>query len=618
MMSRYYRRCRRLAVLAACVGSTTAVAALAGAGPAMASVKCDPGPLYASGSSFQNTAQSVFKTGWAGEHENAKLEKIKNSNCEGGPPSITYTATSSGEGLEVFGMGNVKGEKQGELLNKQDSLVKKLEEEAKACGPKNAGPPASCLDIFVGSDDGPTELPKNEQLGGATTASGGKSGNKGGEREHRAAVVIPVAQGPVAVMLSLPAGCKIQTGSKVDLTNVALGQLWEAKSAKGAKGAGDPGGIQAQGGYAAATWGAFLTQLGYTKVAKESELTATSFTETAPEETLTRYSASNEEEVEVRSLEEAEKGEGPKKVKVPHQEKVKVKGEGCTQEVKPNVRSSESGTTYAFKGYLNQINSTVWSSLWSDAATWPEEGGVVRENSSTSGNEKILNKKGSQLAEATSATPGEVGYADTADAFKGGGATETAASTNRPAPSAATLEEVVEEEVENKAKTGKVKIKTLKKLPVKSISHELLWAQVQNTGTGAATKSSEFVNPLQAGAAHLTNCETTSLVAGDEAFPKHWNDSWNGTITSDPSIAKVGATDYPVCAITYDVTWHHFQNSKLYGHTELAHEMANTAKDYFEYMSGVGKEELTASGFYTGPPAAMKGYIKAAVENIGY
>lgn len=617
MMSRHYGF-RRLAALAACVGSTTAIAALAGAGPAMASVKCDAGPLYASGSSFQNTAQAVFKEHWPGESTNTKGEKTKNSNCEGGPPSITYTATSSGEGEEVFGMGNVKGEKLGELLNKQDTTVKKLEEESKACGPKNVGPPASCLDIYIGSDDGPTELPKNEQLGGATTASGGKSGNKGGEKEHRAAVVIPVAEGPVAVMLSLPAGCRIQSGDRVDVNNVTLGQLWEAKSAKGAKGAGDPGGIQAQGGYAAATWGALLTQLGYTKVAYAPEMTATTFTEQPPiEETLTRYSATNEEEVEVRSLEEAEKGES-KKVKVKNQEKVKVKGEGCTAEIKPNVRSSESGTTYAFKGYLNQINSTVWSSLWSDAATWPEEGGVVRENTSTSGKEKVLNKKGSQLAEATGATPGEVGYADTADAFKGGGTTEEALVTNRPTPDTDTLEEVVEEEVENKAKTARVKIRTLKKLPVKSIAHQVVWAQLQNTGTGATTKTSEFTSPLVEGSSHRTNCETTSLVAGDEHFPKHWNDSWNGTITSDPDVAAVSAADYPLCAITYDVTWHHFQNSKLYGHTELAHEMANTAKDYFEYVTGEGKEDLTTNGFYTGPPKAMEGYIDAAVNNIGY
>ncbi len=94
-MNRHHKR-RRLATLAACVGTTAAFAALGSAGTALAAVNCGVGG-YASGSSFQSTAQhSVFLTGtgW-GAH----------SSCLVAPTSstITYTATSSGQGLKEFG-----------------------------------------------------------------------------------------------------------------------------------------------------------------------------------------------------------------------------------------------------------------------------------------------------------------------------------------------------------------------------------------------------------------------------------------------------------------------------------------------------------------------------------
>ena len=285
-MSRYHSF-RRLAALVACVGSTSAITALAGASPA-AAVVCQKGPLYASGSSFQNTAQNDFKANW---------EKF--SKCTEKPTSgtIKYTATSSGKGMEVFGAGNLAGEHATELLNRKDTTVKALEEKAEACEPKIIKaaalfePSGKCLDLFVGTDDAPTAKQLENMTGGAV--------GKTFKTTNRGAVVIPIAQGPVAAMLSLPAGCKLKTGNRVDLSNVALGQLYEGERVPSG---GDPGGIQAQGGYSAETWGALLTQLGYTKVAKESELTETTFTETAPSETLTRYEAgAAEEEVTVHS-----------------------------------------------------------------------------------------------------------------------------------------------------------------------------------------------------------------------------------------------------------------------------------------------------------------------------
>jgi hypothetical protein len=185
-------------------------------------------------------------------------------------------------------------------------------------------------------------------------------------------------------------------------------------------------------------------------------------------------------------------------------------------------------------------------------------------------------------------------------------------------PSASTLEEVVQEgEAENPVLKVKEKILTLKAQPVKSLPHQILWAQIQDDGTGKPTKASEFENPLVPGKT-TANCQGTSLIAGDEGFPLHWPSTWNGVLASDPNISKVVPVAYPLCAFTYDVAWHHYGNVELYGHTVTGEHMAATAKDYFEYVTGQGVTDLTNAGFYTGPPAAMKSHIAAAVKNIGF
>ncbi|MGO8906106.1 MAG: hypothetical protein ACLQMH_10835 [Solirubrobacteraceae bacterium] len=593
MRSRY-DRCRRIAGVAACLGSTAAIAMLANAGTAMASVECVTSPVYGSGSSFQNTAQEKFKANWPGS-----------TNCKAGVPTSTYTATSSGEGLEVFGFGNAAGENKEVLQPGKDTTAKKAE-ESKTCVALDEE--KNCLDLFVGSDDAPS----TEQLKYATTASGGLSNSLAGEKGHRATVVIPVAQGPVAAILSLPAGLKVEKNSRIDLTNEAFQQLWGGKSA-----------IKAQGGYAEGTWCALLTQLGYKEGPEEADPT---FRQVPEEETLARFYAP-EESYKVHTKAQIEKNEPEETVKLPTRFE-KIKSEGCSAPIKAQVRSSESGTSYAAKSYFNQIEPAVWKSLATDAATWPEEGGVVRENLSTSGNETIKNKKGSQLAENAAATPGSVGYADTADAAKGGGSTSRATESQRSSPSSATLLEVVANgEAENLTTHAKEKVFEVKSEPVKSISHQILYADVQNNGvkpTGEKGEGAKFALPLVEGGAiaNEANCETAKLVGGDTSFPKHWNESWRGVLTSDPDAATVSSEVYPACAITFDIAWHHYRNVKLYGnvaHTpnKLANEMAATAKDYFEFMNGAGATDLKEGGYYVGPPTAMSKYIKAAIAQIG-
>lgn len=572
-------------------------------------------PLFASGSPLQNAAQAVFKANWP---KYTQLTKLPNPpGCEGEAlPSTFYTATLDSEALEVFGV-------TGALQARLDPTVKKREEHQEPCGPvkipAGAGVAGECLDFFIGSDLPPTTA----QLTNATTASGGKSNKNAGEAGHRATVVIPVAQGPVAAMLSLPAGCKVETKSRINLTNEAFQQLWAGKGA-----------IKAQGGYPAGTWGAFLTQLGYTKVGNEGELSADpSFTEVSFEESLARSLDIGEQSYTVHTKAEIEQNEPPEKVKLPTQI-VDVKSEGCNQQIKANVRSFDSGTSYATKAYFNQIEPAVWAGFLSEAAQWPEEGWVVRENLSTSGNEAIKNESGSQLAENAAATPGSVGYADTADAAKGGGSTSRVTLSQRPSPETATLSEVVQNGLAENGTTHLVEeVFEVKREPVQSIKHEILYAALQNNGVkpkGEAGTGPTFAFPLIEDGTNRANCETGKLISGDNGtggtkVPAHWNESWNGVLASDPNSAGTvgpsGAEVYPVCALTYDITWHHFRNEKLYGDPfpgpiGLSGQMASVAKDYFEYVSGQGRTDFN-NGYYDGPPIAMSLQIKAAVAQIG-
>jgi len=606
-MSRYDRY-RRLAALAACVGSTTAMAALAAAGPATA-VTCRESGLYASGSSFQNTAQGVFKKGWP-----------THSKCAVAPKetTITYTATASGEGLEVFGAGNAAGKFNGELLNWKDTLAKK-EEEGGKCAPlilkAAVAGNGKCEDIFVGTDIAPrkVEAEGEASLEAMTKGAEGKSYNKAGGNGQKnfAAVVIPVAQGPVASMISLPAGCKILAGGKFYMDNAELANAYAAK-------------VPANGAYGANTWGALLKNLGYTEVAKESELGENKFFQgPQPEETLQRNDGT-EETVTVRTKAQVENNEAgtPTKIK---SHKVAVKGEAkpCEQVIIPQVRSSESGTSYAYKGYLNQIDTATWKAFFTDKSTWPNEAAVSKEVNNTSGNGKTLNKKGSNLAENASSTPGSLGYADSADAAKGGGDLGTAVESQKGNDK---LEELVEtEKVENKTTKALEGVFAVQSVAAKSLKHQILYAQLQNTGTAKPTKNSEYTAPLIGAETKTPNCELNVLIAGDKNYPLHWQESWNGILASDPDAVASGAsaTDYSLCALTYDIAWHHYANPALYGTkvsspTAAAEEMANTAKDFFEYVTGsTGITELETNGYYTGPPKPMRSHIAVAVKNIG-
>jgi hypothetical protein len=510
-MNRRHQSRRRLAALAACVGSTAALAVLGSAGTALATVSC-AAPGYASGSSFQSTAMhSIFltSTGW-GAH----------SSCTVAPTSstITYTATSSGQGLKEFG--NSSGHFQPEEDNTAFTSGSSIKDVA-----------GQVLDFYVGTDDPPTP----RELGEAALAAGTLHNQK-------AEITVPIAQAPVSVMLSLPANCKITEGSSVDINSTTVPQLWEGATVASGE---DPGGVQAQNGYALNTWGAFFSQLGYTKI--------TSGTPEAGQ-----------------FLDEGG-------------------STGCEQSIAPQVRFTSSGTSYAFKNYLGQVNASVWTGFGVDAPSWPHAG-VVTHDKKTGSEEELKSESGGQLVKNTAANPGSVGYANTADAASAGNGGFTNKAT------ASTFSTGVE--------------------GTHSPSHQIVWGEIQNNGLSAV--GATYTDPAVT-ATEIGNCETTKILPGEEGFPYSYTDSWSTLIASDPNIsADAAATDYPICALTYDLAFHHYSNKHLFGNTELAHEVANTVHDLLAYIISEGQTQIQ-SHYYTRFPTGLQSHVNNAVTpGVGF
>ena len=500
-MNRHHKN-RRFASLAVCAGTTAMLALFGSAGSAMAITCQSPG--YASGSSLQATAQqSVWLTagGWGAHTSCSSL------------PSITYTKTSSGAGLEEF------GNNTGTLTPTEDPTA-----DSSVTGTQDVE--GNVLDWYVGSDDPPNQ----GQLSEAETASGDKNGNL-------EEITLPVAQAPVAVLLSLPVKCKLQSGSSVDLDNATIGQLWEGTNSPSGS---DPGGIQEQGGYSADTWGAFLTQLGYTKITVGTPGAGQFLDESG--------------------------------------------ATGCQQAITPQVRQTESGTSYAFKNYLTQVNRNEWAQFDNDYQGWPTTDVVEEDPLSPPNSGNQLNDTGGHLAGNTAANPGSVGYANTSDAAGNGGFTADATSSTFGTG------------------TGGA-----------SPAHQILWAEIQNNGL--STAGATYADPLLPSSS-IANCQTSKLIPSDKGYPYSYTDSWAGVSATDPNIATdAGNTDYPLCALTYDLVWRHYGVANLFKGNAAEPDIANTVRDLMTYIEGPGQVDIESHD-YTGIPTGFEAHIALAIEAI--
>lgn len=486
-MNRHHKARRLVAIAAACLG-TTAGAGLIGSAPALATVTC--GTNWASGSSLQANAQKeVWFNGTTGF-------PVHLGNCASAPAQV-YDKTSSEFGLSEFG--NVTGK-----------LEPKWDEAP------NGTAPAGVLDGWVGSDDAPTA----GQIGNASRATPAASPIE---------LTIPVAQAPVAVLLSLPSTCELTptvVGKpiRVEIENEVLNELWEGKFAK---------------------WSEFLPKV----VLANSTVPAS----------------------------------------------------GCEVAITREVRSVGSGTTYAFKNYLAQIDPTEWAPFATDYVSWP-----ASFETSFAGKE---NKSGGNLSEHVAENPGSIGYANTADAATVYGCLTTGCTAGK-------LGFNGEATSTTDGTAG---------------AHQILWAKVQNNGVSTvgagyagpqtskagATKASEFVG----------NCATGKITPSEYGAPHSPEDSWNGVLASDPNAtADLSGNFYPICALTYTLAWKHYKETNLQSFYNNAGEgttfetIENTAKNYLTYVTSAAAGEGQAaiqSFFYQELPAAIQVKAASAAAAIG-
>ncbi len=486
-MNRHHKARRLVATVAACLG-TTAVAGLIGSAPALATTPC--GTNWASGSSLQGNAQlEVWFKDFPSHIGNCELA-----------PTQHYDKTSSEFGLGEFG-----------------NLTGKLELKDDESVTEGGTAPAGVLDGWVGSDDAPTA----GQIGDASRAAPAASPIE---------ITVPVAQAPVAVLLSLPHGCELEAVTvgkpiRVSIENVVLDELWQGKFAK---------------------WNEFLAKVVLTNAT---------------------YTAAN-----------------------------------CEQGITQEVRSVGSGTSYAFKNYLAQVDPTEWDEYATDYPFWPSATATTTFNGKP-------NKSGGNLAQHTAENPGSVGYANTADA-----------ATLFKCLSAAGCE------------AGKVAFtgEALKTTDGGSEEHQILWAKIQNNGV--STSGAGYAGPQNSptGATLATefsgNCATEKITPSEYGAPHSPEDSWNGVLASDPNAtADLSGNFYPICALTYDLAWKHYKEEKLKEHYNNVTESTTfetieaTVKNYLGYVTSTAAGEGQAaiqSFFYQKLPAGVQVKAASAVAAI--
>jgi hypothetical protein len=214
------RHLRRPAALAAGIAATGALAAF-GSSPAFAT----DSQIYGSGGAIQNQLENdITIPDW---HAAAPTVNT---------PDPIFTATTANAGFTEFGNGT------GSFDFTQDPTADALS-------------PAE-LDTYVATDSpatGPLST-TGSQLYEANQAS--KAGGATGTDE----IVVPIAQVPLDVLLSLPAGITLNSSQTLSLTNELVDQIY----------AGTVPAWTSTPTYSKDTWGALLSWLGLTKITSGS------------------------------------------------------------------------------------------------------------------------------------------------------------------------------------------------------------------------------------------------------------------------------------------------------------------------------------------------------------
>jgi hypothetical protein len=583
---RHVMQPRLLSKRSASFGTCALACAVVGAAPATATVNVDGANIFATGSTLQARAQDgSFGSPFPGLnslwHGNPATDQQWTNGSTtyalDNDPSATYTPTSSANGLAEFGNAS-----------------------SPTCRPGSPALTNTCdtsspneLDAWIGTDDPPTAA----NLANAFAASGGAT--RGSEE-----VTVPIAQAPVALLVSLPAGVTVGPRGRLNLSNAFVQHIYDNSV---------PARSQAQSGvdvaasYPANSWGALLLAAGLRVIAATGTPTAAQFTDTGLPCPASGF------------------GSG-----------------GCSQIIR-EVRDGGSGTTYALQGFLSLSGDTRYTTFSDNEALWPgvsvSQGG---DGSTTDGcpvggrntpkcptspttdpYENGHNKDTATgnwtvyyLVRNTIADPGTIGYAGIADAVISGFGrpfVTTGVQSTRLDNSA--LHQVVLAEVQSNYAGG-----TANRPAFAAPGNVLPRGGNVSVTANAYDGSSLLVN----GTYKLANNPAQGV--GDWFDqPTTDGNSFGGTLADDPNVADHGGTtaDYPIVAATFDVAWAHYGAAGLagtpgYNSSAGAAAAGWSAISYLAFETGAtGQNTISTAGLgYQQLPAPIDADAQLAWEGI--
>src|ERR1700722_750328 len=238
----------------------------------------------------------------------------------------------------------------------------------------------------------------------------------------------------------------------------------------------------------------------------------------------------------------------------------------CKSKPMIDVRFDESGTSFALKQYLCQVNKTVWGGgaaskcesgegFVSDNNKWPNEKEFEAAKEKATEiplhwHEGVKNEKSKGEVEAIEKEEGSLGYANLANA------------------------------------TGK--------FVLSATDSELFWVNVEGKENETGTL---FYDPLASTTVVEANCPKSFSFAGTQETEAK-ESKWATIHLASPAIS--GA--YPLCTLTYDVGWENYLTTKLkgtegYGSELVAEENGGSAQNYFEYMVKATVQQMIATDY---------------------
>jgi ABC-type phosphate transport system substrate-binding protein len=255
-------------------------------------------------------------------------------------------------------------------------------------------------------------------------------------------------------------------------------------------------------------------------------------------------------------------------------------GAGCSAKPIVEVRSDNSGTSFAFKQYMSQIKQSVWTEFVNNEPTWPKETQAKTFHTETQQKPVIIENHGSGgEAQAVVLTPNSIGYVNAADAVGNG-------------------------------------IKAWH-----NNQDKVFWGQVQSNGIAdQEIEEVETAEPLKTPNQIKTvgNCPPGTYTFSQlklERQAKASPPEWGGVELANTKTPGF----YPLCTFTYDVAWENYTAAKLEAagaYAGFGKQVGNTTKEYLKFLLKEGQKDI-GNGlpeFYSPLPGNIQKVALLAVE----